>query len=162
MYKNLEIVMIAAIGENREMGLDNDLLWHLPNDLPRFKELTMGFPIIMGRKTYESIGKPLAGRKNIVMSKDAKLKIEGVDVVNSVSKALASGAECFDKVFVIGGAEIYKLFMPYATRLELTEVDDAPEADTFFPKFDDRGFYNIHVEYGGANPDFYYVTYSKD
>lgn len=132
----MKIVLVAAIGKEHQLGLNNELLWKLPGDLPRFKAMTMGSPIIMGRKTYDSIGRPLPGRKNIVISRNVNLCIEDVVVVNSVEAAINSAAtEQKDNVFVIGGGEIYSLFLPVSDVLELTLVDDSPQADAFFPDF---------------------------
>ena len=132
----MNIVLVAAIGEQRQLGLNNELLWQLPGDLPRFKEMTMGAPIIMGRKTFDSIGRPLPGRTNIILTKNAELKIEGTEVACSVGDALAiAQREQPQNVFVIGGGEIYALFLNKANVLELTLVDDSPRADAFFPEY---------------------------
>lgn len=159
----MEIVLIAAVGENGEMGRDNDLLWHLPGDLPRFKEITMGSPIIMGRKTFDSIGRALPGRLNIVLTANAEWQADGVTVASSIEQALElANAEHSDKAFVIGGGQIYKLFLAYATTLEMTEVFDAPVADTFFPNFSGLQFKETHRQSITDNdPKFDYVTYRK-
>jgi dihydrofolate reductase len=159
----MEIVLIAAVGENGEMGRNNDLLWHLPGDLPRFKEITMGSPIIMGRKTFDSIGRPLPGRLNIVLTANADWQAEGVAVASSIEHALdLAQAEMSDNAFVIGGGQIYKLFLAYATTLEMTEVFDAPEADTFFPNFSGGQFKETQRKSITDNdPKFDYVTYRK-
>ena len=122
--------IVVAMGKNREIGVDNQLLWHLPKDLKHFKELTSGHPIIMGRKTYESIGRPLPNRRNIVLSKDKDLLIPGCEVFDSVLEVLGLG-----DITVIGGEEIYKLFLPFTRKLELTVVlVTFSDADTFFPE----------------------------
>lgn len=161
----MEIILIAAVGRERQLGLDNKLLWQLPGDLPRFKQITMGSPIIMGRKTYDSIGRPLPGRQNIVISRDSELQIEGVVVVNSVEKALsiAQSAQVeTDSVFVIGGGEIYSLFLPVATALEMTEVDDSPTADAFFPEYK-QDFSEVNREVNNADGLRYdYVRYQRN
>ena len=125
------ITIIAALGKNNEIGLNNDLLWRLPKDLKRFKALTTGNTIIMGRKTYESIGRPLPNRKNIVITRNKTYQAKGCLVVNSLDEALeqCKSQECF----IIGGASIYKEAFPIATKMELTLVDFEGEADTFFP-----------------------------
>lgn len=124
------VTMIAAMGLNREIGKDNKLLWNLPQDLKRFKELTTGKTVVMGRKTYESIGRPLPNRRNIVLSKDKDLLIPGCEVFDSVLEVLGLG-----DITVIGGEEIYKLFLPFTRKLELTVVlDTFSDADTFFPE----------------------------
>lgn len=128
---NLSI--IVAVSENNAIGKNNQLLWHLPADLRHFKELTTGHTIIMGRKTYDSIGKPLPNRKSIVITRSSDLVIEGVDVVNSLQEAINScGAN--ENAFIIGGAEIYNQAMPYASTIHLTKVHKEYEADTFFPE----------------------------
>jgi dihydrofolate reductase len=159
----MEIVLIAAVGENGEMGRNNDLLWHLPGDLPRFKEITMGSPIIMGRKTFDSIGRALPGRLNIVLTANADWQAEGVTVASSIEQALElAKAEESNKAFVIGGGQIYKLFLAYATTLEMTEVFDAPVADTFFPNFSGGQFKETQRQSIADNdPKFDYVTYRK-
>ncbi len=119
--------IIAAIGKNRELGRDNKLLWHISGDLPRFKQLTTGHPVIMGRKTFESIGKPLPGRTNIVISS------HGLSPREALHKARVS--EGSDEIFVIGGGKIYKEFIDMTDRLYLTVVDQTAEADTFFPDY---------------------------
>lgn len=132
----MNIVLVAAIGEQRQLGLNNELLWQLPGDLPRFKEMTMGAPIIMGRKTFDSIGKPLPGRTNIILTRNADFKVEGAKIATSVDEALSIAQQKQPKnVFIIGGGEIYQLFLSKANVLELTLVDDSPKADAFFPEY---------------------------
>jgi len=136
----MTISIIAALGSNRAIGKDNALLWHLPGDLPRFKQLTMGHPVIMGRKTYESIGKPLPGRLNIVITRNCDFRAEGVVICHSLNEALeqADAAGSPDnETFIIGGGDIYAQAIDRADRLYLTEVDEAPaDADVFFPGYD--------------------------
>lgn len=159
----MEVILIAAIGENGEMGRNNQLLWHLPGDLPRFKEITMGSPIIMGRKTFDSIGRALPGRLNIVLTENQDWSADGVTVANSLEQALElSEKQNTGKAFVIGGGQIYKLFLAYATSMELTEVFDAPLADTFFPNFSSSEFDEIErIENHENEPKFDYVTYQR-
>lgn len=159
----MEVILVAAIGENGEMGVNNTLLWHLPGDLPRFKQMTTGHPIIMGRKTFDSIGKALPGRLNIVLSANNEWQQDDVVTVNSIDKAIDKAQQRnTKKVFVIGGGQIYKLFLPYATKLELTEVFDAPVADTYFPNFSGQEFKEVsRVEIRDSQPHFDYVSYSK-
>lgn len=126
------IRVIAAIGNNRELGKDNGLLWRLPNDLKMFKELTMGHTVVMGRKTFESIGRPLPGRTNIVVTRNPDFSHEGVEVACSFDKAMEL---CYWNCFVIGGAEVYREALPRAEKLFLTYVDAEFEADAFFPEF---------------------------
>jgi len=160
----MEIILIAAVGENGEMGHNNELLWHLPGDLPRFKQLTMGCPIIMGRKTFDSIGRALPGRLNIVLTGNDTWQADGVSVAGSLASALEQAKEAnADKVFVIGGGQIYKLFLAYATSLEITEVFDAPVADTFFPNFSGNEFVEVaRIKNNDNDPKFDYVTYKKN
>ena len=132
------IVLMAAIGKNRELGFGNKLPWHLPDDLKRFKEITRGHAIIMGRKTYESIGKALPERKNIVVTRNAGYQAPGAVVVDSIEEALReASAAAGEDVFVIGGGEIYKLALPFADKMYLTFVDAEIPADTYFPEFNE-------------------------
>ena len=126
---------------NRAIGMNNALLWHVPADLKRFKALTLGHPIIMGRKTFESIvtmlGKPLPGRTNIVIARDTSYAPEGAQVAHSIEEAITLAAsEHPTEIHIGGGAEIYRQALPQVTRLHITWFDDAPEADTFFPDFE--------------------------
>jgi len=130
----MKLSMIAAMGKNRVIGLDNKMPWHLPADLQFFKKTTLGCPIIMGRKTYDSIGRPLPGRINIILSRDKNLKIEGCTVVNSFSSALAT-AKGFDEVFITGGSHLYENFLEDADRLYLTLINEDFKGDTFFPDY---------------------------
>src|SRR5690606_21968590 len=114
-----QISIIVAIDENKAIGKNNQLLWHLPNDLKFFKTTTSGHPIIMGRKTYDSIGKPLPNRKNIIITRNKDLKIGGAEVYTSLSEALA-GLKEENEVFIIGGAEIYKQALPLTDKVYLT------------------------------------------
>lgn len=159
----MEIILVAAIGENGEMGHNNELLWHLPGDLPRFKTLTMGSPIIMGRKTFDSIGRALPGRLNIVLTENKDWHADGVTVSKNIDSALERAeAQQTGKAFVIGGGQIYKLFLAYATKLEITEVFDAPIADTFFPNFSGSDFKEIaRIRNTNNQPTFDYVTYER-
>jgi dihydrofolate reductase len=137
-----EVVLIAALGRNRELGKDGQLIWHIPGDLPRFKAITMGYPLVMGRKTFESIGRPLPGRTNVVLSRQPEWRADGVVKVNSVQDALeVVRSEEAERMFVIGGAEVYELFLGIAERLELTLVDQtSASADVFFPDYTGMGF----------------------
>lgn len=130
------ISMIVAMGRQREIGKDNALLWRLPNDMKHFKTVTMGKPIIMGRKTYESFGaKPLPGRDNIVITRDRGYHSDGAIIVYSIDDALAA-AEGAEEVMIIGGASFYEQMLPHANRLYLTVVDGDFEADAWFPQWD--------------------------
>jgi dihydrofolate reductase len=132
------IVLVAAQAKNRVIGDDNRLIWRLKSDLKHFRALTMGHPVIVGRKTFESIGKPLPGRRMIVLTRDPAFAVEGVRVAHDIAEALAIGAEeaatlGVPAIFVAGGGEIYRLFLERADRLEITEVDLEPAGDATFP-----------------------------
>ncbi len=128
--------IIAAIGKNNELGKDNGLIWHLPNDLKFFKEVTTGKTIIMGRRTFESLPRMLPNRKHVVLSSSNDFP-DGVLVFHSLEEILDYFKDFNEELFVIGGASIYKLFLEYASCLYLTEIDkECSEADAYFPKFD--------------------------
>ncbi len=136
----MKISLIAAIAsENRALGKNGDLIYKIPDDLKRFKDLTSGHIVIMGRKTYESIGRPLPNRVNIVISRDLKYQAAGIEVVDSLGKAikLAQESDQTGEVFVIGGGQIYNEAIKIADKLYLTVVEGNPEADTFFPYYSD-------------------------
>ncbi len=130
-----KLTLVVAVARNRVIGLNNALPWHLPNDLQFFKRTTMGKPIIMGRKTYESIGRPLPGRLNIVISRNPELTAPGCTVVNSLDAALQA-ADPAAEYMLIGGASLYQQALPLAQRLWLTEVAAEPTGDVFFPALD--------------------------
>ncbi|MEG2317209.1 MAG: dihydrofolate reductase [Rikenellaceae bacterium] len=129
------ISIIVAIASNGAIGKDNDLLWHLKADLKHFKAITTGHTIIMGRKTFESIGRPLPGRRNVVISSQKEFCMDGIEVFHSLEEVLEA-VKNDGEVFVIGGGEIYRQTMPLATKLYLTVVDREYEADTFFVGID--------------------------
>lgn len=136
----MRVSIIAAIaGENRAIGKDNALLWHIPEDMRRFKELTTGHMVIMGQKTFESIGRPLPNRTNVILSRDTALTVPGCTVVHSIDEAIAEAKKVGEtEMFIIGGGQIYQAFIPYADRLYLTLVSGTyADADTFFPAYDD-------------------------
>ena len=135
------ISFVVAVSKNNMIGRDGGLPWHISSDLKRFKEITMGKPVIMGRKTFVSIGRPLDGRQNIVVTRDRSFAVEGVEVAHSLAEALTRGrasaeASGADEVAVIGGAEIYAAALPLAERIYLTEIEAAPEGDARFPDLD--------------------------
>ena len=130
------IIIVAAIGRNREIGSGNQLLWHIPDDLKRFKALTLGHPVIMGRKTFESIGKVLPGRTNIVITRDTSWKFEGATVAHSLAEALEQARKIDSEICIIGGAQLYEQSLPFADKLSLTLIDDEKPADTFFPEYE--------------------------
>ena len=127
----MSLSLIVAIAKNRVIGHQNKMPWHLPAELQYFKRITMGHPIIMGRKTFQSIGRPLPGRQNIVVSRNTGFTATGVEVVHSIDEAIALTAG--EDAFVIGGATLYIEALPRANKLYVTEVDATPEGDTFFP-----------------------------
>ncbi|GAB2589225.1 dihydrofolate reductase [Spirosoma areae] len=135
----MKLSLIAAVAENGVIGRQNDLPWHLPDDFAFFKRKTNHHPIIMGRKSLVSLGKPLPNRTNIVITRNRDFAAEGVTVVHTLDEALAVAKKAdrqTDEIFVIGGAEIYKMALPVATTLYLTEIHQAYEGDAYFPAFD--------------------------
>lgn len=165
----MELVLIVARARNGVIGNTIDgrggMPWHLPADLKRFKAMTVGKPVIMGRKTFESIGKPLPGRHNIVLTRDAGWRSEGVTVAPNLAEAVASAGldprARADAIMIIGGAQIYAEALPSATRIELTEIDAVPEGDTLLPAFDPSRWREVarevHPAVGDA-PGFAFVT----
>lgn len=127
--------MVAAIAENNALGKDNDLLWHLPDDFKRFKQITSGHYIIMGRKTFESFPKPLPNRTHVIITRQKNYHPEGCIIVDSMEKAIEACPKD-ETIFIIGGGEIYTLGMDFADTIELTRVHENFEADTFFPEID--------------------------
>ena len=144
MSAETEIAIIAAIGYDRELGKDNTLLWHMPADLKYFKKMTMGCPMIMGRKTYDSIGRPLPGRRTLVVTRNIDFSATGTEVYHSLEAALET-CKNIPRVFVAGGAEIYRLAMPLARVMFLTHVHGNFDADTYFPAFS-AGWTCVHKE----------------
>lgn len=128
--------IVVARADNGVIGRNNQLPWHLPADLRHFKQLTSGHPVVMGRRTYESIGRPLPNRRNIVVTRQTDWQAEGVETINSVLGALELARQTDEEVFVIGGAEIYRAALPAVTTVYLTEVHHAPEGDAVMPDFD--------------------------
>ncbi|MDW8850224.1 dihydrofolate reductase [Flavobacterium sp. MMLR14_040] len=139
------LIMIAAVAENNALGKNNELVWHLPNDFKRFKELTTGHHIIMGRKTFESFPKPLPNRTHIVITRQENYNPEGCIVVNSIEKAIAICPENEDS-YIIGGGEIYNLGLQYADIIEITKVHHTFEADAFFPKISESDWLLVESE----------------
>lgn len=150
--------MIVAVDETRAIGKDNRLLWNIPEDLKRFKELTTGHAVIMGENTYHSIGRPLPNRTNIIVTLNIELELPGCLVVHSIEEALERAKEKeLEEVFVIGGASIYKQFLPLIERLYLTLVQGTHEADTFFPDYSD--FKKVISEEKGNNGEYQYTYF---
>ncbi|MBQ4818520.1 dihydrofolate reductase [Aquimarina sp. MMG016] len=158
------ITMIAAAGENNALGKDNDLVWHLPDDFKRFKQLTTGHHIIMGRKTFESFPKLLPNRVHIVISRNKDYQAEGVIVVQTMEEALEK-SKSDTNPFIIGGGEIYTLGLEYANCIELTRVHGEFEADAFFPEFDAEVWELVKEEFHDKDEKhqypFTYLTYKK-
>lgn len=160
-----EIILIAAVARNRAIGKDNQLLWQIPEDMAHFKSLTAGHTVLMGRKTWESLPvrfRPLPGRRNIVVSRQQDYLAAGAELADSLENGLklASTAE---KLFIIGGAEIYTQAMPLADRLEITEVDLSPEADAWFPETPavDWKLSQKTTSLANGNTGFSFLTYLR-
>lgn len=141
MKNTLPLCLIAALADNRVIGLDNQMPWHLPADLKHFKALTLGKPIIMGRKTWDSLGRPLPGRLNLVVSRQSGLQLEGAEVFASLEEAVARAdawarEQGVDELMLIGGAQLYAQGLEQAQRMYLTRINLSPEGDAWFPEFD--------------------------
>ena len=139
------ISFVAAMGKNRVIGKNGKLPWHLPKDLKHFHDMTLGKPVIMGRKTYESIGKPLPDRTNIIITRDQSYKAEGCIVVHTIDEALKAAGNA-EEVMVIGGSQIYKEFLPRANRMYLTFIDEEFQGDTYFPEYNIEEWKEISYE----------------
>ena len=166
----MEIVLVVAVAENGVIGAGGAMPWRLKSDMARFKALTTGRPVVMGRKTFVSIGRPLPGRTNIVVTRDATFRADGVVVTRSFAdaKAVATGdalRRFATEIAVIGGAEIYAQWMDSADRLEITEVHARPGGDTHFPAIDETAWEEVARVRNPAGPhdsaDFSYVTYRR-
>ena len=159
--------IIVAIANENVIGKDNQLIWHLPEDLKRFKEITSGHKIIMGRRTFESLGRVLPNRKHIILCNDMQMDIdnENVEILDDISK-LDKYIETDEECFVIGGATIYKLLMPYANKMYITKIDEEFEADTYFPVIDEKEWKVENREKGKKdekNPyEYEYITYIRE
>ncbi|GGE16546.1 dihydrofolate reductase [Polymorphobacter glacialis] len=161
----MELVLVVARARNGVIGKDGAMPWHLPEDLRRFKRMTVGKPVIMGRKTFESIGKPLPGRQNIVLTRDAGWRADGVTVAANLAEAVAAAGldprARADGIMVIGGAQVYAEALPGATRIELTEVDADFEGDVVLPAFSESRWREVAREAHAASagrPGFAFVT----
>ena len=158
--------ILVAFDENRVIGKNNALIWHLPADLKRFKALTTGHVIIMGRKTFESIGRPLPNRTTVVISRQQDLKIEGVILAHSVEEAILKAKSISrDDIFIVGGAEIYQLSLPLADQILVTQLHDIFEGDAFFPEISPAIWEVTEQERGVTDEQnayqFSYITYSR-
>lgn len=160
-----QLIIIAAAGENNALGINNDLPWHLPDDFKRFKALTSGHKIIMGRKTLESFPKALPNREHIVVTRDKNYVPKfPCTVVHSLKEAIALVSDN-ERAFIIGGGEIYRQSMELATDIELTRIHHTFEADTFFPEIDSNAWDLVHEEHHPSDDrhqyDFTYLTYKR-
>lgn len=142
----MKISLIVAMSENRVIGRDNKMPWHLSADLKRFKAITMNAPILMGRKTFESIGKPLVGRTNMILSQNAAFQAEGCIIFASLEAAIAQATLYGNELFIIGGAVLYEKALPLAQRIYLTQIEALFEGDTFFPEIDTLTWHEIACE----------------
>ncbi len=158
------LTIIAATGEDNALGKDNDLVWHLPDDFRRFKQLTSGHHIIMGRKTFESFPQPLPNRTHVVITRKDNYKKEGVVVVHSLERAIELTEED-PQPYIIGGGEIYKMAIDIADKIELTRVHGTFEADTYFPKIDKENWELVAEEFHAKDDKhdyaFTYLTYIR-
>jgi dihydrofolate reductase len=151
------VTLLAAIGRNLVIGRDGAMPWHLPADLKHFKATTMGHPMVMGRKTFESIGRPLPGRRTIVVTRQPDWRHPDVETAHSLADALALAGPA-DEVFVVGGGQVYAEAMPFAQRMILSEVDDAPDGDAFFPEWVTQDWREVSREHEDG---FDIVTYER-
>ena len=160
-----EITLIAAASENNVLGKDNRLIWHISDDLKRFKKLTLGHSIIMGRKTFESMPKALPNRNNIVLTRNNNYRAKNAIVAHDLKEAIKLTGEDANP-YIIGGGEIYNLFLPIANRIELTRVHDIFDGDAFFPEIDPEQWKLIasqkHPATAEQNLSFSYLTYTKN
>lgn len=158
------IALIAAMGNHRVIGIENRLPWYLPADFKHFKELTLGKPVLMGRRTYDSIGRPLPGRRNIVVTRDPRFRPEGVTVVSTIVEALAQAAPA-PEIMVIGGASFYEQMLPRAHRLYLTFVHGDFEGDAYFPAWDTQEWEELERQDFPADdsgsPGYSFVTLGR-
>lgn len=142
----MKISLIVAMAQNRVIGRDNKMPWHLSADLKRFRAITMNCPILMGRKTFESIGRPLDGRANLILSKQENYQPQGCHVFQSLESALETAKTLGDELFIIGGATLYEMTLPFAQRLYLTQIQTEFDGDTFFPEFNLNDWNEIACE----------------
>ncbi|WP_156970630.1 dihydrofolate reductase [Andreprevotia chitinilytica] len=158
----MRLALISAVGQNGVIGIDNKLPWHLPEDLKRFKALTMGSPMLMGRKTFESLPGLLPGRRHLVVSRNADWQAAGAEVFPSI-EAAAAACKDVETLFVIGGGEIYRQALPLADALYLTEVALSPEGDAYFPAFDRNDWQETErdEQVSAKGVAFAYVTYQR-
>ncbi|GAB4073619.1 dihydrofolate reductase DfrA [Barrientosiimonas marina] len=160
------IALLAAMDRNHVIGYQSEMPWHLPNDLKFFKQITTGHTIIMGRKTFESIGRPLPNRNNIVLSSQVRSFPEGIEIVRRPETVLSRHEQSLtESFFVIGGETIFKQFLPYADRMYITWIDDVFPGDTYFPEFSQQEWHLSSQETGEKNArnpyDYYFLQYDR-
>lgn len=158
LQKTPELHLIAAVARNRVIGYNGQIPWNIPEDLQHFKELTMGYTVIMGRRTFASIGRPLPGRENIIVT-STLYEIPGCIIVRSLAEALELASR--EIIFIIGGQQLYKEALPLAEYLDLTFVDAEPEGDTFFPEVNWNDYEEVSREQHAGEPAYTFVTYRK-
>lgn len=149
----MKISLIVAMASNRVIGINNQMPWHLSADLKKFKRLTMGSPILMGRKTYESIGRPLPGRTNVIISRNPSYRQEGCLVFTDIERAIAHCCQHHDEIFFIGGSDLYQTMLPRAKTIYLTEIKKDFTGDTFFPEMDHADWMEVEREDIDDDPD---------
>ncbi len=163
--KKQSVAIIVAMAGNRIIGINNTLPWHIPADLQHFKKLTMGHHMIMGRKTFESIGKPLPGRTTVVMTRNHELRISGCIMAHKLEEAIAACADD-DQLFIVGGAELYAQALPLADTLYITEIQQAVEGDAYFPVFNKNEWLEVSREkYNQETPqplEYHFATYRRN
>lgn len=167
---HIPLAMIAALAQNRVIGLDNKMPWHLPADLKHFKAMTLGKPIVMGRKTWDSLGRPLPGRLNLVVSRQPDLHLEGAETFGSLDAALLRAEQWAreqgaTEIMLIGGAQLYQQALPLAQRLYLTRIAASPEGDAFFPAFDESLWRRTDCQahpVDGDMPGYRFETWQRD
>lgn len=155
-----EIIIIVAIAKNRVIGRNGQLPWHLPSDLQHFKKTTMGCPLIMGRKTFDSIGKPLPGRDNIVLTRDQDLRIPGCVMMHSVQNAIEHCRD-HEKAFIIGGGDIFRLALPFTDSLIVTALGRDVEGDVYFDPIDPDQFKEVHSQTCAEEEPYRIVRYER-
>jgi dihydrofolate reductase len=160
----MRVSIIVAIGENRVIGFDGTMPWHIPGDLKYFKEKTMGKPVIMGRRTFQSIGKPLPGRTNIILSRDQSFQAVGATVVADRKEALAVAEQAEgggDEIMVIGGAKVYTHFADLTDRIYLTQIHAKPDGNTFFHSFDLNQWIEISRQKHDGDPSYSFIVLDR-
>ncbi len=160
----MRLSIVVAMDSNRLIGKDNDLPWYLPADLVFFKKLTTGNAILMGRKTFDSIGRPLPNRRNIVITRNTDIEITGCEVVNSIEEALLL-AQREAEVMVIGGAKLYQQILPIADRLYITQIEGEFDGDTYFPSYDEKNWQQVscesHLPDNKNNHPYQFIVFEK-